>query len=74
MELLKVIPHKPRWLNKGIAKIFGYFWSICPICGEPFAGYEWSLNNTIYYAGGEGKCVCYKKECGNKAREMSMYG
>lgn len=29
-----------RYINKLYAKLFGYFWLPCPICGEMFGGHE----------------------------------
>ena len=30
----------PRWLNRIYARVFGYFWFPCPICGRDFGGHE----------------------------------
>ena len=32
---------KHRRFNKIYAKVFGYFWIPCPICGQMFGGHEW---------------------------------
>lgn len=34
---------KFRTLNKWYAKLFGYFWIPCPVCGEAFGGHEWKI-------------------------------
>ena len=31
----------PRWVHRVWARVFGYFWSPCPECGEMFGGHEW---------------------------------
>lgn len=31
----------PRWMHRIYARMFGYFWSPCPICRRPFGGHEW---------------------------------
>ena len=41
---------KRRWLAKLLANVGGYFWMPCPICHEPFAGFEWgqeSIQETV---------------------------
>lgn len=35
----------PRWANHWYARIFGYFWIPCPICGERFGGHERERGN-----------------------------
>jgi len=30
----------PRWINRIYARVFGYFWIPCPICGRDFGGHE----------------------------------
>lgn len=72
-QLFNLLPRDPRWLNKIVANTFGYFWLPCPICDEPFAGFEWVSGHTIYRRGQYGKGVCYKPECSHKAEEMSDY-
>ena len=32
---------KYRLFNKIYAKLLGYFWLPCPICGQHFGGHEW---------------------------------
>lgn len=59
---------RPRFLAKFLANIQGYFWLPCPICKEPFAGFEWG--ETIY-KGSHGQGVCSKPECMAEARRLS---
>jgi hypothetical protein len=52
----------PRFLARALAWWGGYFWLPCPICNEPFAGFEWgseSLHDTPY----SGTGVCSKQGC-----------
>jgi hypothetical protein len=37
-----------RLFNKIYARLFGYFWKPCPICGECFGGHEKGMGNLIY--------------------------
>jgi hypothetical protein len=30
----------PRWIHKVYAKLFGYYWLACPLCGQFFGGHE----------------------------------
>jgi hypothetical protein len=50
----------PRWLARWWARSFGYFWLPCPICKEPFAGFEWG--STVVERGRTWG-VCAKPEC-----------
>lgn len=31
-------------LNKLYAKMFGYFWTDCPVCQNEFGGHQWKTN------------------------------
>lgn len=31
----------PRWIQRWYARLFGYYWQPCPLCGEMFGGHEW---------------------------------
>jgi hypothetical protein len=60
----------PRWFARLVASIGGYFWLPCPICNEPFAGFEWgeeSLRQT--FATGIG--VCSKPSCVAEAKRRN---
>lgn len=35
-------PLHPRWPHRLYARLNGYFWHPCPICGRKFGGHEWS--------------------------------
>lgn len=57
------------------ALLGGYFWLPCPICKEPFAGYEWGKDGhpSIYRSGGGGIGHCPKKSChAEAARQNSV--
>jgi hypothetical protein len=48
-------------LHKTFAKLFGYFWISCPICGTEFGGHEWKINkphSTLWLDSSSGKAVC----------------
>lgn len=30
-----------RTLNKAWSRLFRYFWTPCPLCGQEFGGHEW---------------------------------
>lgn len=55
----------PRWFAHLWARLFGYFWIPCPVCGEEFGGQETGL-----YAlpepgtnGMRGWLACRKRTC-----------
>jgi hypothetical protein len=60
---------KPRVLQYLYAKIAGYFWLPCPLCGRNFGGHEWKSENTLKYENGYGKGVC--PDCGTRAKELN---
>lgn len=58
-----------RWrlLNKIYAKLFGYFWLPCRLCGQHFGGHEWDDGNNIRFCNAafeEGIC----RDCGAKIK------
>lgn len=61
-----------RLLNKIYAKLFGYFWLPCPICGKMFGGHE--CGGTLRITIRRGKGVC--SDCGGKAirRNIEKFG
>lgn len=38
---------KNRIWYKWHAKILGYFWLPCPLCGQMFSGYEWDRSTKL---------------------------
>jgi hypothetical protein len=64
---------KPRWLAKFLASLGGYFWLPCPICGEPFAGFEWGHDDdqTLMQTLHSGKGVCPKAACKSETRRRN---
>lgn len=45
--------------RKALAKLLGYFFLPCPLCGLEFAGYEWKDGASIYPNGdGSGQGIC----------------
>lgn len=63
---------KFRLLNKLYAKMFGYFWTSCPLCKQMFGGHEWIMKAGIKSSirvdkcTGEGICPeCTKKGFGD---------
>lgn len=60
-----------RAWNHLYAKIFGYVWLRCPICGEMFGGHEWKIGNYLITSyTGSGKGVC--QNCGAEARRRNQ--
>ena len=56
-----------------IAKIGGYFWLPCPICGRMFGGFEIAPRGLIDRMEGGvtiGRAVC--KKCGSRAQIMNL--
>jgi len=53
---------KPRWFAHLLAHLGGYFWLPCPVCREPFAGFEWT-SGTIMSTEISGTGVCSKPAC-----------
>jgi hypothetical protein len=49
----------------------GFFWVPCPICGEHFAGYEAVTDPVLYTTATEGKLICSKRECADRARFLN---
>jgi uncharacterized Zn finger protein (UPF0148 family) len=47
-------------LHKTFAKLFGYFWTNCPICGTEFGGHQWKddLNATLWSSDKTGVAIC----------------
>lgn len=61
---------RPRILAKVLADIDGYFWLPCPICHEPFAGFEWGRESLMRdLSSGEG--VCSKPSCMAETRRRN---
>ena len=61
---------KPRFVARFLAWVGGYFWLPCPVCNEPFAGFEWGES---IMTGNRGRGVCAKKACCEEARRLSTY-
>jgi hypothetical protein len=61
---------RPRWVARFWAWFAGYFWLPCPICHEPFAGFEWGTESLMTSTSG-GIGVCSKPECQDEARRRS---
>lgn len=53
-----------RALNRLLARLGGYFWLPCPLCGQPFGGHEWhdvdGLSSIVNVPGnpGSGRGIC----------------
>lgn len=59
-----------RWFHYLYAKLHGYFWLPCPICGRNFGGHEagpYVLMINPY----DGILVCSNEDCGNEAKKKS---
>ena len=57
----------PRALARFLAWLSGYFWLPCPVCREPFAGFEWPLGVALYTDSGQWG-VCSKPRCVEAAK------
>ena len=64
----------PRWMHKMYAKVFGYFWLPCPICGEYFGGHEVkretprvAVSSRVFVF-----VVCPKPECASEAISRNL--
>ncbi len=60
MTVHELIERLGRSCNRAYARLFGYFWIPCPICGRRFGGHEWGA--TLWTAG-EGRAVCRNEGC-----------
>ncbi len=52
----------PRWLHKLRARLTGYFWLPCPVCGEMFGGHQILRHSTGALVGEDGQAFAV---CGN---------
>lgn len=68
-RLMSMMIH-PRWLAFTLAKLGGYFWLPCPICDQPFAGFEAS-SAALMTSLSDGFLVCGKPECKAEASRRS---
>lgn len=59
--------HRPRWLQKLYALLFGYFWIPCPTCGNMFGGHEWGASLMISWRRGIATCP----ECVEETRRLN---
>ena len=60
-----------RFLHKWYARLNGYFWLPCPICGRMFGGHEVSHgpDQTLWETRFSGTCVC--KKCKGEAQRRN---
>lgn len=59
-----------RIFNKIKAKMLGYFWLPCPLCGRYFGGHEWKDGNEYLLMdtdGNGGTGIC--SDCGDKRKK-----
>jgi hypothetical protein len=69
------LPYYPRWLNKLWANFWGYFWKPCPLCGRYTGGHEWnSIDQYVPINSWQGRGVCARQECIEKAKEIRQQG
>ena len=47
-----------RIFHKLYAKMFGYFWIPCPLCGDMFGGHERHAKKSLRVSNNSGKVVC----------------
>lgn len=60
----------PRWLARVWARLFGYFWLPCPVCKEPFAGFEWG-RYSMMTGDQAGTGVCARPSCQEVAKKST---
>lgn len=58
-----------RWPQRLYAKLNGYFWLPCNICGKMFGGHEWRETDVWMVERGRGLVVC--RACGPEARRRT---
>lgn len=59
-----------RWL----AKMRGYFWLPCPVCGEDFAGFETYVGECCVVTTEGARTVCSKPDCVTEGkRQYDLY-
>jgi hypothetical protein len=66
----------PRFLARLWAWLAGYFWLPCPVCKEPFAGFEyqfsWPPSGVV--VDGHTYCTCPKPECIKEGQRQWLEG
>ena len=62
----------PRFVHHFWARLRGYFWAPCPICGRKFGGHEQSGIFLITEPNGGGWMVCRDPECINETRRRNL--
>ncbi len=60
---------KNRKLNEMKARLGGYFWLSCPLCGQMFGGHEWEDENTLIQTPTSGVGVC--PDCKDKVKKIN---
>ena len=68
----------PRFLARFLAWLGGYFWLPCPLCNQPFAGFETDPGHgsvVVKEADGEHMyCVCARQACAAEGqRRKALY-
>lgn len=63
----------PRWIHKIYARMRGYFWMPCPICGCMFGGHE-TAQTTLMIDLANGWCVCKKCDAEAAIRNKELHG
>lgn len=63
-----------RLLHKLRARLFGYFWLPCPVCGRMFGGHEIRHVSTASLIAEDGRayCVCPNPQCSHDAAVLNM--
>ena len=52
-----------RALHKLYARVFGYFWKPCPMCGQMFGGHECSPEFGLMKSDTTAQAVCKNPQC-----------
>lgn len=63
----------PRTLHRIYAKVMGYFWLPCPICGKYFGGHEVKKTPVaVHHTKYAGTLVCSNPQCAYSAGVISQ--
>lgn len=75
-DLLTLFASAERKQQQRYARVRGYFWMPCPLCGRPFGGHEWGKGQTLYKApNGHGTGICPLPACkAEAARRNALLG
>lgn len=65
----------PRFVARFFAWLLGYFWLPCPVCKQPFAGFEAAIGSGVIVDEPDGPhayCTCLKPSCMAEGERQRM--